>query len=289
MNRYDIAGAGFPADNETWMFIQTMITELGQLALLGGQDYILSGCQESGGNITDGWMVLNGQIVPFLQTPIGPTVTVIESVESVTYLEDLNPADGQGDTKDTYFRQTALITDVPGVYSIPWANLERVEDILSVQKAKVPVGTIVMWAGAINDLPEGWFLCDGTNETPNLSGKFIVGYDFLDSDYDEIGKQGGQEEVTLTVGQMPQHSHNGTAAASGNHSHGIQFRVDNIGSGDGINLNQDNANSDEGLQTFNTQSAGLHSHTVTTNNVGDNEAHENRPPYYTLAYIQFKG
>lgn len=36
-------------------------------------------------------------------------------------------------------------------------------------------GTIVLWYGAIVDIPAGWVLCDGNNGTPNLQNKFIVG------------------------------------------------------------------------------------------------------------------
>jgi hypothetical protein len=34
---------------------------------------------------------------------------------------------------------------------------------------------IVIWAGAIVDIPAGWVLCDGNNNTPDLRGCFIVG------------------------------------------------------------------------------------------------------------------
>ena len=37
-------------------------------------------------------------------------------------------------------------------------------------------GMILIWSGAANAIPTGWVLCDGTNSTPNLSGKFILGY-----------------------------------------------------------------------------------------------------------------
>jgi len=36
-------------------------------------------------------------------------------------------------------------------------------------------GMIVLWYGAIVDIPAGWVLCDGTNDTPDLRDKFIVG------------------------------------------------------------------------------------------------------------------
>jgi len=36
-------------------------------------------------------------------------------------------------------------------------------------------GMIILWSGAIADIPEGWRLCDGTNNTPNLQNVFVVG------------------------------------------------------------------------------------------------------------------
>lgn len=36
-------------------------------------------------------------------------------------------------------------------------------------------GIIVIWSGAIVDIPEGWHLCDGTEGTPDLRDRFIVG------------------------------------------------------------------------------------------------------------------
>tara|TARA_B100001113_G_scaffold269583_1_gene224326 strand:- start:583 stop:1362 length:780 start_codon:yes stop_codon:yes gene_type:complete len=39
----------------------------------------------------------------------------------------------------------------------------------------VPSGGIIIWSGAANAIPTGWVLCDGTNSTPNLRDKFIIG------------------------------------------------------------------------------------------------------------------
>jgi len=36
-------------------------------------------------------------------------------------------------------------------------------------------GIIVMWAGAIVDIPSGWHLCDGTEGTPDLRNRFVFG------------------------------------------------------------------------------------------------------------------
>lgn len=39
----------------------------------------------------------------------------------------------------------------------------------------VPVGTIVMWKGTVATIPTGWTLCNGSNGTPDLRNRFIVG------------------------------------------------------------------------------------------------------------------
>ena len=38
-----------------------------------------------------------------------------------------------------------------------------------------PVGTIIPYAGDLSKIPYGWHLCDGTNGTPDLSGRFLEG------------------------------------------------------------------------------------------------------------------
>jgi len=40
---------------------------------------------------------------------------------------------------------------------------------------KCPVGTIVAWNRPIGSIPRSWSLCDGTNGTPDLRGKFLTG------------------------------------------------------------------------------------------------------------------
>ena len=39
----------------------------------------------------------------------------------------------------------------------------------------VETGTIVIWSGTIANIPTGWQLCDGTNGSPDLRDKFVVG------------------------------------------------------------------------------------------------------------------
>jgi len=70
----------------------------------------------------------------------------------------------------------------------------------------VPTGCILLWYGAANAIPSGFILCNGSNGTPDLRGKFVVGYHDGNGDYD-VGDTGGAETVTLTTAQIPSHKH----------------------------------------------------------------------------------
>jgi len=280
MNKLEIQGSGFPGTNQTWRFVRDMINQVHNLAALGGDNYILSGCVNDGAdNISDGYIVYNGELLPFTGGTLGAEVTIIETIENATYLEDLN-VDGIGDEKEAYFTRVAQFGNT-GAVTFNWDELKA---ITPLKQQSTPVGGIIMWSGAINAIPEGWNLCDGSAGTPNLSGRFIVGYDATDTDYDAIGKTGGAKEVVLTESQMPVHNHDGSTNSAGAHSHSYNTgsRLTNGWSGD-------NTTEDLGPQPENTNTAGSHTHSLTTNNKGGGAAHENRPQFFTLAYIIFVG
>lgn len=39
----------------------------------------------------------------------------------------------------------------------------------------IPAGVICFWSGTVATIPSGWLLCDGSNGTPDLRDKFIIG------------------------------------------------------------------------------------------------------------------
>lgn len=138
----------------------------------------------------------------------------------------------------------------------------------------VPKGSILMWSGNPAQLPAGWVLCDGTNGTPDLKGRFIVGYDPSDADYNTPKKTGGQKVHALTVAEMPTHAHSGQTA-----SHSLSLKVTgSAGSTHGLA-----AAANWGTKDF------VHKHSFTTASQGSGAAHENRPPYYVMAYIMYAG
>lgn len=52
---------------------------------------------------------------------------------------------------------------------------DTIADLASKVSSRLPVGNIVLWEGRKEDIPDGWVLCDGTNFTPNLLNKFVLG------------------------------------------------------------------------------------------------------------------
>ena len=146
-------------------------------------------------------------------------------------------------------------------------------------------GMIMLWSGAANAIPSGWYLCNGSNGTPDLRGRFVVGYHDGNGDYD-VNDTGGAESVTLSTSQIPSHSHAFSGSGSSSHSH--SFTVNNEYS---QLFHPKQSMIARGENKSGTESYGTSSATVslsisgTTSSAGSGGSHENRPPYYALCYI----
>ncbi len=69
-------------------------------------------------------------------------------------------------------------------------------------------GMIMMWNGNTSNIPPGWALCDGSNSTPNLQGRFIVGSSNTDSEYAPHSSNAiNQKQVKLNSNNLPSHQH----------------------------------------------------------------------------------
>jgi microcystin-dependent protein len=150
-----------------------------------------------------------------------------------------------------------------------------------VADGAVFTGMILMWFGSVYDIPTGWALCNGDDGTPDLKDKFIV----ATGEKYSVGNTGGADSVTLSVDQMPKHNHaNSSISIAGIHAHEYWFDDENAGDGPSGIYPQ----GDGGIRTDKTQStlvAGAHSHSLSISENGNNEPHENRPPYYALYFI----
>ena len=181
---------------------------------------------------------------------------------------------------------------VPGIYSQKgdvvvgseskkiWLNGAVRADSFSGMGA-VPVGAILMWSGAADKLPAGWALCNGQKvgvvQTPDLQSRFIVGYDANNPQYKVIGSKGGEATHKLQANEIPGHVHRlGEEIA-------FAPQHDHKWAGSSTTWAQQMSSLYAGRKDKKQENTGP----LIANQ--DAAPHENRPPYYVLAYIMYIG
>ena len=140
------------------------------------------------------------------------------------------------------------------------SNLTNIQAGQVVGNSIFVQGMIIMWNSTVASIPTGFVLCDGSNGTPDLRGRFVVGHHPNNNDY-EINDTGGSESVTLTIAQMPSHKHDTTFDNKKYFPGGGSTSISFGGAG------------------------GYPADTFSMSNEGGGQSHENRPPYYALCYI----
>ena len=284
MNKINFtAKDNFPLSSDTMEMMQQMIALSANMALLGGANYILSGCTDDGnGSISAGLIVINGEILSFEAGTKKARITVRQTSKTLTAFGVEYP--------ESYLYRTAQFSDT-GEYS--WADFSRIPTIGALQDqigrfSKEPVGTVQMYMGVALPVGSKYLLCDGsftpkseypelfellsalgaTTENgssfslPDLRGRFVAGFKSDNQDYNRIGKTGGQEKVILSVDQMPPHTHAGQFKKNG---------VDDTGT--------------PNFQALVTSDSSGDAYRAESDSAGGGQEHENRPPFYTLSYI----
>jgi microcystin-dependent protein len=141
-------------------------------------------------------------------------------------------------------------------------------------------GIIQLFAGSSG--PDGYLICDGSlyNATdypnlfsvigytyggstgqfnvPNLKGRVPVGIDGSQSEFNVLGEVGGEKTHTLTINEMPAHTH---SYQNQPNSHQVAVSLTTTGTADDVNIDQ------------------------TTGSTGGSQAHNNLQPYIVLNYI----
>lgn len=175
--------------------------------------------------------------------------------------------------------------------SLLYAREDHVHPAAAIA-SPIPTGIIVMWSGTTTSVPSGWALCDGTNGTPNLFNKFIVG-------------AGGTYTVNATGGSansvVVSHSHSLSAATftgsalaahthtDSGHTHTFPTFAAETTTGSGGTGAYGTSTQTTGIGNANISSvsAGTPAGTIggATDTTGASGTNANLPPYFALAYI----
>lgn len=163
-------------------------------------------------------------------------------------------------------------------------NINWIKELL---KLAVPSGTIAMFNGKA-ELPEGWAICDGTNGTPNLVGKFIKAVASADEVGDNDSILDENNELILSQDYLPKHSHphkahthslsgdlSGTTGSSGDLSVSLEYSDYNWGiesvsktfvtsvTGEGITTETGTVDGVSNIKTQGgTATGGSHTHSI---------------------------
>lgn len=296
----------FPLDCDTLDMLQANTALAAALGNIAGDRLILTGCDLSnnGTQRTAGYVFVRTKDYPHGEIMYWEGGVI--SGGMYVKLEDV-PVNAQGYEYPKAYTRRTLAAGV-GKENFKWSDFKKPKTsseleaqiagladkvaAAAAQSVSEPLGIVKMWAGV--KIPEKYALCDGaalkTSEypelyealgtsfntsvnyngtryttqsgffrLPDLRGRFIAGYNDVDTEYNRYGNAGGEKKHQLTINEMP------------SHNHGLKFRTEKWG---------DNAN----RRPF-PDLNGSDGYTAVTQYTGGGASHENRPPYYVLAYI----
>jgi microcystin-dependent protein len=160
-------------------------------------------------------------------------------------------------------------------------NLYGIIGVQASSGATIPAGLISMWSGSIGSIPSGWYLCDGSNGTPNLTDRFIIG---AGSSY-AVNGTGGISSVTLTTGNMPAHTHTATVTDPG-HTHVLSPSVQGLVFNGGPNGWQGTPTGSTYTYSPSATNSATTGISVSNASNGSGTSFSVLNPYYALAFIQ---
>jgi hypothetical protein len=194
-----------------------------------------------------------------------PLLTQEVAIENVTLSEDLRllKRSGAGLLVKTarishilsgVTHQPFFFLKVLGAFPLPGDECQQ--QFAPALGAFAPTGIITLWSGSLAAIPPGWALCDGTNGTPDLRERFIVG---------------------VTTGEAP-----GTTGGADTHSHTVAAHTHAWSDTSGGPSNTTQA----GVSDAAASDSHTHGFSGTTSSDSANAGSASHlPPYYELAFI----
>lgn len=267
---------GLPLTTNILNAMQNAYNIFNSLGSLAGNYTIISGCEQTGNNVGDGVVYINGELLPFKGGTKISRVRIVENIESKQF-ED-------GQTKAVLFKR--FVEFGTGVKSIPWGRFGRLNTIRSLSfdvpqllkrveelesRPTFHKGMVLLWNRPASEIPAGF------REYTGLAGRVPVGKD-VDYNYhtnddrenyylNRKGHMGGKREHKLTIEEMPKHSHK-----QGSESLHVLF-----GGGEYV-----------GKRTYPGGEYNMYIK-QNTNEVGGDRTHTNMQPYRVVEFIEYIG
>lgn len=253
---------GFRLSTEILAATQAAYSLFNALAFIAGEKTIISGCNVTGSNVSDGVVFLNGEVYNFKGGSISANVIVRETVKSYPFqdgtvkpvISERYVTFGTALPEQTYlwsdFKRIFATKDIQSFKDDHEARLQALEN----KPSEWPVGAIIRYDQPLVVLPPaGWEDWNPVNE----QGRVWVARSESDGDFG-LGSIGGAKTHTLTQAQLPNVN--------------LQFKTgkDRVGSG--------NQNA---LAIFDTSDF--------TRNIslgGSNQPHNNLQPYIAVRFIK---
>ncbi|WP_166668151.1 phage baseplate protein [Epilithonimonas xixisoli] len=227
---------------------------------MAGDLAIILGCEVGGGgNVTDGFVHINGELLPFVGGQISTNVAIVETSD-LRGFED-------GSQKPVIYTRYATFGEA--TISYPWVNFRRplnlfqLEDrLIKVEKA-TPIGLVAIWDRPGDEIPEGWV------EHTDMRGNVPVGHNSGDTNFGSLGNTVGVKQVTLDLSQIPDHYHD----------QGSEALYNDYGGGSLV-----------GKRTYPPDANGQNSYRgARTGSKGGGQPHSNIQPSRIVKYIRFIG
>lgn len=212
---------GVPLTNDLMAQIMDAIATYNVLSDLAGNLTILSGCVQTGQNISEGVVVVDGDVLYFEGGTIVPTVYVHTEQITKTFedqtdkilIEKKTLKFGNGSvnyswsdfTKLKTLKEIQLLAE-NSVSQNAFNTLKGRVDLLEMKTAPIINGGIVMiWRKPLSEIPAGW------KECTDYRGKTIVGRDPNDTDFSLLGSTGGSKTREILRANLPNFRLNSSA------------------------------------------------------------------------------
>lgn len=207
-----IQAGGFPMDVNTLGQMQTGYNIFNALGQLAGDLSIIKGCEINGGTVSDGIVYIDGEVLEFRSGIVAENVVIVSEAQTKTF--------ENGSNNEVHYTRYATFGAATASY--PWSEFKRpIEtkaiptdlvarlEILEKKNAVFQAGGgMVLWNKPAVDIPTGW------QEVIDWRGRMPVGFDNVQSEFNVMGKTGGQKNKKLSIDEMPRHRH-GTGSFSG--------------------------------------------------------------------------